>query len=95
VGKRAECDRTSAGCPVSLQTQSGEGDAGTGRKLERREVEETAIGAAYFLPESLKIDGDVQTQMLHRGIYDAAVFRAQVNLSGNLRRPILARSRST
>src|SRR5256885_9453042 len=30
-------------------------------KLERREVEETALGTAYFLPESLKIDGDAQT----------------------------------
>lgn len=35
------------------------------------------------LPESLKIDGNVQTQTLPRGIYDAAVFRAQVTLSGN------------
>src|ERR1700749_4702437 len=47
-------------------------------KVEKREVEETASAWAYFLPESLNITGDVQTQMLHRGIYDAAVFRAQV-----------------
>src|ERR1700722_12794404 len=50
-------------------------------KLERREVEEMATGNAYFLPQSLKIDGDVKTQMLHRGIYDAAVFRAQTTLA--------------
>jgi inner membrane protein len=50
-------------------------------------VEETAIGTAYFLPESLKIGGDVQTQTLHRGIYDAAVFRAQVTLSGKFAPP--------
>jgi len=56
-------------------------------KMERREVEETAIGTAYFLPESLKIDGDAQTQTLHRGIYDAAVFRAQVILSGKFAPP--------
>src|SRR6187401_41669 len=54
---------------------------GDGR-VERREVEETAVGNAYFLPELLKVNGDVQTQLLHRGIYDAAVFRAQVALSG-------------
>ena len=45
-------------------------------KLEKREIEETAMAYAYFLPDSLNISGDVQTQMLHRGIYDAAVFRA-------------------
>ena len=56
-------------------------------KMERREVEETAIATAYFLPESLKIDGDVQTQTLHRGIYDAAVFRAQVTVSGKFPSP--------
>src|SRR5216110_1582040 len=56
-------------------------------KVERREVEETATANAYFLPESLKIDGNVQTQTLHRGIYDAAVFRAQVTLSGKFAPP--------
>jgi inner membrane protein len=56
-------------------------------RVERREVEETAIGNAYFLPQSLKIVGDVQTQTLHRGIYDAAVFRSQVTLSGKFAPP--------
>src|SRR5437899_2252001 len=51
-------------------------------RMERREVEETATGSAYFLPETLNITADVQTQMLHRGIYNAAVFRAQLMLSG-------------
>ena len=56
-------------------------------KMERREVEETATAAAYFLPETLHITGDAQTQMLHRGIYNAAVFRAQVTLSGKFAPP--------
>ena len=56
-------------------------------RMERREVEETAIANAYFLPETLNIAGDVQTQTLHRGIYDAAVFRAQVTLSGKFAPP--------
>src|SRR5213592_4976573 len=50
-------------------------------RVERREVEETATGNAYFLPETLNVTADVQTQMLHRGIYNAAVFRAQLTLS--------------
>src|SRR5882762_1483455 len=58
-----------------------------GDKVERREVEETAIANAYFLPATLNITGDVQTQTLHRGIYDAAVFRAQVKLSGRFAPP--------
>src|SRR5437879_1697238 len=53
-----------------------------GDKVERREVEETATANAYFLPETLNISGDVQTQMLHRGIYNAVVYRAQTILSG-------------
>jgi len=56
-------------------------------KLERREVEETATATAYFLPEALVVSGDVQTQTLHRGIYDAAVFRAQMKLSGRFAVP--------
>src|SRR5437660_9843032 len=56
-------------------------------RVERREVEEAAIANAYFLPQLLKITGEVQTQTLHRGIYDAAVFRAQVVLSGKFAPP--------
>jgi len=58
-----------------------------GDKVERREVEETATANAYFLPETLNIAGDVQTQTLHRGIYNAAVFRAQVTLTGKFAAP--------
>jgi inner membrane protein len=56
-------------------------------KVERREVEETAIAQAYFLPESLNVTADAQTQMLHRGIYEAAVFRAQAKLAGRFAAP--------
>src|SRR4026208_831482 len=55
--------------------------------MERREVEENGTAIAYFLPEMLHITGDVETQMLHRGIYEAAVFRAQVTLSGKFAPP--------
>src|SRR5215475_9793083 len=33
-------------------------------KVERREVEESAIGTAYFLPETLNLSGGVETQKL-------------------------------
>ena len=59
-------------------------------RIERREVEETQIGTVYSLPETLKIRGDVQTQLRHRGIYEAAVYRAQVVLEGRFPVPDLA-----
>src|SRR4030095_14391365 len=43
------------------KVKPGKERAGPDGKMERREVEEAGIGTAYFLPESLKIDGDVQT----------------------------------
>ena len=75
------------GIPFQYKFKAVKETPGPDGKLERREVEETAIGAAYFLPQLLKIDGDMQTQTLHRGIYNAAVFRAQVTLSGKFASP--------
>ena len=50
-------------------------------------MEEMLVANAFFLPESLQISSDAQTQTLHRGIYDAAVFRAQVKMSGKFAPP--------
>src|SRR5207302_11379649 len=50
-------------------------------KMERGEVEETAIANAYFIPDIQNVTGNVQTQNLHRGIYDGVVYRAQTVLS--------------
>ena len=59
-------------------------------RVETREVAETTVAYAYFLPDALDISGDVQTQTLHRGIYDAAVFRGQINISGKFPVPDMA-----
>ena len=59
-------------------------------RVETREVAETTMAFAYFLPDTLEITGDVQTQTLHRGIYDAAVFRGLINLSGKFPVPDMA-----
>ena len=63
---------------------------GADGRIERREVEERLLGTAYFLPEVLTINGEVLTQLRHRGIYDAAVFRAQIALSGRFGVPDFA-----
>jgi len=59
-------------------------------RVETREVEETTMAFAYFLPDTLEVTGDLQTQMLHRGIYDAAVFRGQINIPGKFPVPDMA-----
>ena len=51
-------------------------------RVETREVKETTVACAYFLPDTLELAGDVQTQTLHRGIYDAVVFRGMITLTG-------------
>src|SRR5437667_8873807 len=75
------------GIPYQYKFKAVKEVAAADGKMERREVEETATGNAYFLPGTLNITGDVQTQMLHRGIYNAAVFRARVTLSGKFAPP--------
>src|ERR1700674_740191 len=59
-------------------------------KVESREIEETTVAFAYFLPDADEITGDVQTQTLHRGIYDAAVFRGEITLTGKFAAPDMA-----
>jgi inner membrane protein len=59
-------------------------------RVETREVAETTVAYAYFLPDTLEVTGDVQTQTLHRGIYDAAVFRGMINVSGKFPVPDMA-----
>jgi inner membrane protein len=59
-------------------------------KVESREIEETTVATAYFLPDALDVTGDVQTQMLHRGIYNAAVFRGEITLTGKFAAPDMA-----
>lgn len=53
-----------------------------GRKVD---VEETELvpATAYFLPESLAIQGGVEPETRHRGIYDAVVYTATLKLTGS------------
>ncbi|HVZ65343.1 MAG TPA: cell envelope integrity protein CreD [Lacunisphaera sp.] len=53
-----------------------------GRKVD---VEETELvpAVAYFLPENLAIQGAVDPEKRHRGIYDAVVYTATLKLTGS------------
>jgi inner membrane protein len=42
---------------------------------------------AYFLPETLTADGTVKPQILHRGIYDAAVYESTIDIKTTFQRP--------
>lgn len=75
------------GIPYQYKYKAVKEVAAPDGKVEKREVDETATAIAYFLPDALNVTGDAETQMLHRGIYDAAVFRAQVKLSGKFAPP--------
>jgi inner membrane protein len=37
----------------------------------------------HLMPESLRIDGDIKTEKRHRSIYQAVVYTAALNLSGD------------
>src|SRR2546427_8060557 len=69
------------GIPYQYKFKAVKEVAAADGKMERHEVEETATGNAYFLPETLNGSGNVQTQMLHRGICNAVVYRAHTSLS--------------
>ena len=42
---------------------------------------------AFFLPEKLDITGKVDPQILHRGIFEAAVYESELNLTANFNIP--------
>ena len=75
------------GIPYQYKFKAVKEIAGPDGKLEKREVEEAATAVAYFLPETLNVTADAETQKLKRGIYEAAVFRVQAKLSGKFAPP--------
>lgn len=55
--------------------------------VSKVEVSETATAKAWFLPEQLSIEGDMQPEKLHRGIYNAVVYRGALKLTGKFQAP--------
>ena len=41
------------------------------------------IGTLHFLPEQLDINGDIKTELKHRSIYDAVVYRTNLKIKGS------------
>ncbi|MBI5247034.1 MAG: cell envelope integrity protein CreD [Elusimicrobia bacterium] len=59
-----------------------EKDENVDGKIVRREVVQSAVDNAYFLPADLNIDGVISPKRLHRGIYEAVVYSGSVKISG-------------
>jgi inner membrane protein len=56
-------------------------------KTVTREVTQSAIDYAYFLPESLEVNGRVAPKRLHRGIYDAVVYTGRLDIDAGFAAP--------
>ena len=59
-------------------------------RLEWVEVEQTDVADAHFLPSSLRVEGTLDPSVLHRGIYEAVVYRGGLNVSGSFEAPVFA-----
>lgn len=57
-------------------------------KLASGEVEKRLVKEnAYFLPEELKINGKIDPEILHRGIFDVAVYKSDLDITSTFTRP--------
>ncbi len=59
-------------------------------RLERIEVMETVVSRGWFLPAELSVAGDVRPDVLHRGIYEAVVYRTSLQFTGRFDYPSFA-----
>jgi inner membrane protein len=68
--------------PYAYNTQVIRSKVVNGRAVQVEETE-LASATAYFLPELLTVDGAVEPEVRHRGIYDAVVYSTKLRLAGN------------
>ncbi|MCX6998449.1 MAG: cell envelope integrity protein CreD [Kiritimatiellaeota bacterium] len=57
-------------------------------RLERLETTETLTAQAHFLPEKLQVIGQLVSEERHRGIYQAVVYRGELQVTGVFARPL-------
>ncbi|WP_276366145.1 cell envelope integrity protein CreD [Chryseolinea sp. H1M3-3] len=56
------------------------------RGKDGKEIREH-IEKAFFLPEDLTINGNVNPEILHRGIFDAVVYESSLSIAANFNKP--------
>jgi len=57
-----------------------------GRRVKESRIVER-LGEAWFLPEQLLVEGELEPQELSRGIFRTTVYTAKVRFSGSFRKP--------
>lgn len=72
--------------PYQRQVKTWKDQMVNGR-LERIELIETVVAHAHFLPTELSVEGTVEPERLHRGIYEAVVYRSASTVRGRFARP--------
>lgn len=56
-------------------------------RVERMEIDETRTARAFFLPAEWSLDGAVEPQKRHRGIYEAVVYDGRLAIAGRFDPP--------
>lgn len=54
-------------------------------KVEQVETTELATASAYFLPESLDVEGAIEPEVRRRGIYEAVVYATKLKFAGQFK----------
>jgi inner membrane protein len=72
--------------PYRCSPRSGDELVKDGRS-EKGQAAAGGIAKAYFLPAELKISGVLDPNVLHRGIYEAAVYRGAIDIRGAFAKP--------
>jgi inner membrane protein len=72
--------------PYKYRTKAWKEQVVNGR-VERAEATETRTAQACFLPERLQVTGALAAEALHRGIYQAVVYRGDLQLAGAFAKP--------
>lgn len=75
--------------PYRFTARTIENTAFSGRRERLVETVENK-SRIYLLPSSLRIDGDLRPDRLHRGIYEAVIYRGNFALTGEFAKPDFA-----
>jgi inner membrane protein len=60
------------------------------RWRDKDEIEHANTHYTFFQPEELKIDGAIDTEVRHRGIFDVPLYLAKLRMTGRFARPDLS-----
>ena len=73
--------------PYRHAVKSWKDEPAANGRMQRVEVVEWVVAHACFLPATFTAEGDIQPSKLHRGIYDAIVYRGRLALDAQFARP--------